>query len=62
MTYSRFYIDDYNVPEHLRIPFGPILRLFHMIARIRWKRRFFKYPIEWSLFGKGKQFLKRGNL
>jgi anaerobic magnesium-protoporphyrin IX monomethyl ester cyclase len=62
MTYLPFYTDDYNVPEHLRIPFGPILRFFHTIARIRWKRRFFKYPFEWSLFGKGKQFLKGGNL
>jgi hypothetical protein len=61
MSYFPFYKDNYKVPEHLMIPFGPMLKCLHTIARLRWKKRFFKYPFEWVLFGKGKEFLKGGN-
>lgn len=59
MTRFPFYTADYGLPERVdRFPFRPVYELFAVLARQRWKRRFFKYPLEWLLLEKGLQHLR----
>lgn len=50
LTRFKFYTDKYEIPEpYNQLKYRYIYMVCSFLARTRWKKRFFKYPVEWRL-------------
>lgn len=57
MTRFNFYSDNREVPPSYKdFPYRYVYRICSYLAKLRWKYRFFKFPIEWLVIEKAMKW------